>query len=631
MAAVIASRVQNDIPVATGLATNGTDNFPHGQPYEQAELKPIQETRAYRNKSRVAYELSKSYFGTARRLKIIVAGAGVSGLDFAHAVESGRIKNIDLTIYEKNAGLGGTWFENRYPGCACDVPSHNYLFTWAPNPNWSSFYVSAPEILKYLEDVAEKFELNKYITTSRKITSARWIAGKQKWEITSKFTDGRRSVISSRGVTAGEVGEDVVEECDIFINASGYFNQWRWPKIAARERYQGILAHTAQYDPKIDLQGKNVAVIGNGSSGIQVTAAVQKVAAHASIYLRSPTWVTANMGTRFIPPGQGNLIFDEEQKKKWVNNPDEYLAYRKEVEKELNVRFPLFIRDTPQQTMAKEFTTKDMTTRLSGKPELQNLIVPSFAVGCRRPTPGTGYLEALCADNCEVIWGEIDSFTETGIKSADGEQRDFDVIIAATGFDTSFVPRWPIIGTNGKDLQSEWTKNPACYMSTIAEDMPNYFVYLGPGSPVGHGSLITSLERITIYICDIVEKLQTENYSSFKLKDGKAKAYQSQMLAWLDKTVWGEGCNSSFKNGTTDGALHAFHPGSRLHYFELLKRHRYEDFDWTSRCPEAELDFAWFANGFLPHELEPDVKADPTWYLDQDTEVLTKFVDLQRA
>jgi cation diffusion facilitator CzcD-associated flavoprotein CzcO len=439
------------------------------------------------------------------------------------------------------------------------------------------------------------------------VTETRWLADKQKWQVTSKRTDGRRTVISTaNGTTDGEIGEDIIDECDVFINASGFFNNWRWPDIPGREEYQGVLAHSANYRPELNLRGQRVAVIGNGSSGIQVTTAVQKAASHVSVYIRNPTWITANMGSRFIPQGQKNIFFGKEQQKQWVSNPKEYLAYRKAVEQELNIRFPLFVRDTAAQEMARNFTEKDMRSKLAKRPELAGLLLPTYAVGCRRPTPGTGYLEAICEDNCEVVWGELDRFTTSGIRSADGQERDFDVIIAATGFDMSFVPRWPIIGENGVNLQEQWKKNPACYLSMLAQDMPNYFVYLGPGSPVGHGSLITSIERITLYICDMVSKLQTENYSSFQLRPGGALAYQAQMLTWLDKTVWGDSCQSSFKNGTVTGALHAFHPGSRLHYFELLRRHRYEDFDWKSRCPEPELQFAWFNNGFLSHELSPE-------------------------
>lgn len=191
----------------------------------------------------------------------------------------------------------------------------------------------------------------------------------------------------------------------------------------------------------------------------------------------------------------------------------------------------------------------------------------------------------------------------------------------------SFVPRWPIIGRNGVNLQKTWSVNPEAYMSTIAKDMPNYFLYMGPGSPVGHGSMITSIERITLYICDMIQKLQRENYTSFVLKQGKAEAYQHQMMAWLDKTVWGDKCVSSFKNGTADGPLHAFHPGSRLHYFELLRRRRYEDFEWNSAIPDPIYDFAWFNNGFLEHELEEGVEADGTWYLDQDESTLNAFLN----
>ena len=190
----------------------------------------------------------------------------------------------------------------------------------------------------------------------------------------------------------------------------------------------------------------------------------------------------------------------------------------------------------------------------------------------------------------------------------------------------SFTPRWPILGRNGIDLQKTWAVNPEAYMSTIAKDMPNYFVYMGPGSPVGHGSMITSIERITLYICDIISKLQRENYTSFTLKPGKAEAYQQQMMAWLDKTVWGDKCVSSFKNGTAEGPLHAFHPGIRLHYFELLRRKRYEDFDWVSGCKDPLYDFAWFNNGFLEYELEEGLEADGTWYLDQDQSTLTAFL-----
>lgn len=476
-------------------------------------------------------------------------------------------------------------------------------FSWNPNPEWSKYYVTAPEILEYLDDTADKFGLRKYITLSRKVVGARWLEQKHKWQVTSRETDGRRNVVSSFGFTDGEVGPEMVEECDVFINASGFFNHWRWPQLPGRETFQGTMAHSANYDPEIDLRGKKVAVIGNGSSGIQVTTAVQGVASHVTVFIRSPTYITAGFGSRFAPDDGKTLQFSEKQKGRWRKDPTEYLRFRKAVEQELNVRFGAYLKDTPQQKLARENTVRDMRERLATKPELADAFIPGFSYGCRRATPGIGYLEALCAPNCEVVWGELDSFTPVGIRSKDGTEREFDVIICATGFDISFVPRWPMIGANGTDLRESWSKDPACYMSCLVEDMPNYFIYLGPGSPVGAGSLITAVERVTLYISDMLRKMQTENYSTFQLKRGKAKAYQMQMFAWLEKTVWKDKCRSALKNGTPDGLLHAIHPGSRMHYFELLRTRRYEDFDWTSLCPEPELQFAWLNNGFMEHEL----------------------------
>lgn len=203
----------------------------------------------------------------------------------------------------------------------------------------------------------------------------------------------------------------------------------------------------------------------------------------------------------------------------------------------------------------------------------------------------------------EVIWGEVDSFTPGGLRSAaTGAEYAADTIICATGFDISFSPRFPIVGRNNVNLQEAWDKNPECYLSVLAENMPNYFVYLGPASPIGHGSLMGSVQVITSYIADLIRKLQQENYGSFCLKPGKAAAWQKHAVVWLEKTSWNSPCVSTYKNGTKDGALVSLHGGSRLHYFSLLGKKRYEDMDWSSLSPD--LDFAWLNNGFTRQEAD---------------------------
>lgn len=183
-----------------------------------------------------------------------------------------------------------------------------------------------------------------------------------------------------------------------------------------------------------------------------------------------------------------------------------------------------------------------------------------------------------------------------------------DTIVCATGFDFSFAPRFPIIGGNGVNLQEKWKQEPAAsYLSVTAESMPNYFIYMGPASPLGHGSIVGSIEQVTQYIRKLLFKLQTENYSSVVPKPHVPKAWQAHALKWTEKTVWNAGCVSTFKNGTRDGPIISLHPGSRLHYFNLLENPRYEDFDWQSLSPDPMNMFAWLADGFTASETSGDM------------------------
>ncbi|KAL3442924.1 FAD/NAD(P)-binding domain-containing protein [Aspergillus insuetus] len=572
-------------------------------------------TEAYKVSDELAYAISRLPLGTARPIKAIVVGAGFSGLAFAREVETKRLANVQLQVYEKNASVGGTWFENRYPGCACDIPIHNYQYSWAPYPDFPSYYATGPDIHRYMEAVADQHNLRQYVKTCHKVIGAKWLEEKQKWLVTIVRTDGRRVMVSNRDADReGEAGVPFDEECDIFINATGCFNDWKWPNIPGRESFKGEMVHSAVWPDKdkLDLRGKTVGLIGNGSTGVQILPAILDEVDKVYVFIRSRTWVTASFAQKFAGPNGANLFFSEEQKQRWREHPEEYLAYRKEVESELNSRFRLYLKDSAEQREALEYSISQMTEKLAPKPKVQNGLIPDFAVGCRRTTPGNGYLEALCSPKVEVVWGGIDSFNTSGLRSDSGEQYDVDTVICATGFNMSFAPRFPIIGRDNTDLQAKWKENPECYLSVTAANMPNYFVYLGPASPIGHGSVVSSIERVTEYIARFIHKLQTENYSSVMPKAHIPRAYQRQALAWLEKTAWSSHCASTYKNGKIDGPLISLHPGSRLHYFRLLSNPRWEDFEWTSLCPDEDLTFAWLANGFILEECDKDNKTDLT-------------------
>ncbi|KIW16982.1 hypothetical protein PV08_04173 [Exophiala spinifera] len=575
-----------ELPVPEGFGIPGTEAYKHDE---------------------LAYQLSLHPARTPRRVKVVMVGAGFSGLNIAHAVESGKLQRVDLEIFEKNTNIGGTWFENRYPGCGSDIPVHNYQLSWAPNPRFTSFYGTAPELQDYIEKVADQHGLRKYVKTSHKVVHAKWVAGKQKWEVTVVRTSGRPVVLSRPGLHDDEVGEPWTVECDFFVNGSGLANNWKWPTIPGRELFKGDMLHTADWPQKHDFTGQTVSLIGNGSSGVQVLPHIVEQADKVYVHIRNGSWFTVGFASRFAGPDGRNIDFTDEQKDLWTNDHEEYFRYRKLVEQELNARFKTNLKGSKEQDMAREFCLKEMSKQLVSKPELLKAITPEFPVGCRRPTPAEGYLAALCSPKVEIVWGETGEFTPEGIRGPTGREFKVDSIVCATGFDISFVPRFPIVGSNGVDLQKKWTDNiPEGYMSVTVEDMPNYFVYQGPPGPLVHGSVVLACEIATDWMVQVIDKCQRENYSSVVLKPGVARAYAKHTMAWIEKTVWTANCTSTYRNGKSSGQVYSIHAGSRLHYFQQLQKLRAEDFDWTSLCEDPDLRFAWLGNGFTIEETFPD-------------------------
>lgn len=217
------------------------------------------------------------------------------------------------------------------------------------------------------------------------MTNAEWLEDRQTWRVTINKTDGRDLVISSPGVSKGETETTFDDECDILVNCSGFFNNWKWPKVADRSKFRGRLLHTAAWpqDADTSLDGKTVALIGNGSSGVQILPAIIDRVKKVYVHIRSPTWVTTNFAAKFAGPGGMNYDYTEVQKATWAANPAVYLTYRRQIEEELNSRFGLYIDHTPEQKAAREFGIKEMTSKLraGGKEELLEAMLPDFAVG----------------------------------------------------------------------------------------------------------------------------------------------------------------------------------------------------------------------------------------------------------
>ncbi|OAL04210.1 putative monooxygenase [Phaeosphaeriaceae sp. SRC1lsM3a] len=539
--------------------------------------------------SNQVYTVEENVLGHSRPIRVICIGAGATGLDLAYKMER-HLKNFNLQIYEKNPELGGTWFENTYPGCACDIPAHIYEYEWAPNPNWSQFYASQPEILQYFRDTATKFDLEKFIKYDSEVVEARWNEEKGQW------------LVKIRNRSTGATAEDW---CHFLINGGGFLNNWQWPQIEGLQSFQGPLLHSASWDNNVDLAGKRVAVIGNGSSGIQLVTAIQPVAAHLTTFIRSPTWIATTLGQDFAGPNGANFDYTEAQKREFLDHPEKLVAYRKAIEADLNGGFPSALHDSPEQAQAREALTKMMRARLGKDNPFVDRVIPSFGVGCRRPTPGVGYLEALTEKNVRVVFDPISSVVPQGIQLATGEIIELDAIVCATGFNVSWKPRFPVIGRNDIDMRDQWSERPTAYLSMAVPNFPNYILYMGPNGPLSHGSALPSIEHITKYVIKLLCKAQTEGYKSFVPSQKALNDFISHADTFLTRTVWNAKCRSWLKGGKEDGPA-LVHPGSRLHWFHMLMSPRWEDWEWTT---ENQNRFAYLGNGFTTMEAEGRDKA----------------------
>ncbi|KAK2813963.1 hypothetical protein FQN50_000364 [Emmonsiellopsis sp. PD_5] len=527
-----------------------------------------------------------------KAFKIAMIGAGAAGIDFLHHAtrEFKGTDDVEYVCFEKNHDVGGTWLENRYPGCACDVPSASYQFPWRPKPDWSMYYSPAREIWQYMRDIVDEEGLMEYIRLRTRVCRAEWVEERSRWVVGLVESDGD-----------GRVVREWEEECDVLLNGNGILNHWKWPDIPGLKTFQGSLFHTAHYPEGFDLKGKRIAVIGSGSSGVQTVASVYKDASKVYTWVRNPTWITAGFGQKFAGPNGSNFAYSEEQKEEWRKNPEEYRKYRKMIEDELNNRFRFTLRNSKESDESNMYAYNEMRTKLGNNESLKDKIIPkNFNVGCRRPTPGNGYLEALVGEKTTCYTDTIGGITPKGFLTSDGTEVEVDVIICATGFDTTFRPRFPIIGLDKADIATRWEKIPETYLSISVSNVPNYFMYNGPYGPVAQGSILPLITLYTNHFLQVIRKMRKEQIRRLSPKESTVKDFCEHAAIYLQRTCWADPCSSWFKQGRKDGNI-VMWPGSRLAFFDMLAEPRFEDYEieyWSKNR------WGFMGNGFTTGEFD---------------------------
>ncbi|EFX06152.1 flavin-binding monooxygenase [Grosmannia clavigera kw1407] len=523
---------------------------------------------------KTTYQIKEEPMRKPRKIKVIAIGAGASALCFGHEVNNSDL-DIEFVAYDKNPVIGGTWYENRYPGCACDIPSVCYQFSWAPSPDWTTYYSGSREIHQYFLNVAKEFDLLKYCHVNRLVTGCYWQEESQTWRVRVQKLD--------------KPDEFFEDECNVLLNATGVLN--------------------ANWDQSVDFKDKTIAVIGAGSSGIQIIPALQPIVKNLKAFVRSTTWVTAGFGQRFAGPNGANFKYSDEQKEVMRTDPKKYLTYRKFVESELNGRFRLILNGTKEQEEAREFAIKEMTRKSAKKPEVAEQLIPKgYEIGCRRPTPGNGFIEALCEDNVDFIRGGVKKITEDGLISDDGTEHKVDIIVCATGFDVTWKPRYPTIGRGGRSLSEEWKDASRTYLSMSVPHFPNYLIFNGPFGVYGHGSILPVMEKISKHYMQMIQKMSDEWITAFEPTEEATEDFAEHRRAFIPRTAWSGSCNSWFKQGSVKGEVMMW-PGSRVHFFDALETPRWEDYRLTRANHNR---FYYFGNGRAEREFDGH---DLSWYL----------------
>ncbi|KAL2421667.1 FAD-binding monooxygenase tazF [Exophiala dermatitidis] len=435
-----------------------------------------------------------------RKIKVVCIGAGYSGILSAIRFPQ-YIDNLDFVVYEKNDDIGGT----------C-------------NPEWSRFYATGGEIQNYLKDVAWKYDVEKYVRFRHYFQRAEWDEKNQQWRIELKNLDTNKIV---------------VDKADVLLKGTGLLNTWKWPDIPGLHDFKGPYMHSARWDTSFDWTDKRVALIGAGSSGIQILPQIQPKAKKVIHFMKGKTWISP-VGYGAEEGGETQEVdIPEEQRKFYRENPKQYQEYRHKIEGAMNKSQLVTFRGTEIQNLFWKMSDESMKEKLKKKPWIYESLRPNYPPGCRRLTPGPGYLEALVEDNVEFIGTGISKVTETGLLDQDGKFHEVDAIIYATGFDYSFnSASTPFVGRGGITLEEAWTPYPEAYLSLCSPKMPNLFFFLGPNGGPGAGSFIAMLEYTVEYIIKCVKKLQREYIASMEVTEEANKAFSEHVDRYFAKTIF---------------------------------------------------------------------------------------------
>ena len=482
---------------------------------------------------------------TDRVYRVAIVGAGFSGL--AMAIRLRRAGQHDFVVLEEADDVGGTWRENTYPGCACDIPSLLYSFSFEPNPRWTRHYPRQHEIWDYLRHCTAEYGITPHIRFRTRMVGAEFDDDAKLW---------RLHTVSGETITARVV-----------VGAMGPLHQPSIPDLPGMERFAGTSFHSAQWDRDHDPTGKRVAVIGTGASAIQFVPRIARKAASVTVFQRTAPWIVPKPDRRIGRAEHAAYrLFPSLQRLRrsviyWLHE----------------VRVLGMVFNPRLMKVAEKLATANMR-RCIGDPELRRRLTPDYQIGCKRILLSNDYYPALAQPHVHLVTEKIGEVREHAVVTTDGVEHEVDTIIFGTGFHViDALDSQPIVGANGVKLQDAWRGGVEAYYGVAVSGFPNLFLLVGPNTGLGHNSIVFMIEAQVRYIMGCLTMLDDNDASLLNVRADAQRAFNDRLQARLGDTVWGSGCRSWYLDDS--GRNRTIWPGFTFSYWWRTRRPRPADFE----------------------------------------------------
>ncbi len=472
-----------------------------------------------------------------------IVGGGLSGLGATVMLRRAGIG--DVVVFERADEVGGTWRDNTYPGCACDVPSALYSFTFAPNPAWGRLYAGQAEIREYAKRVAREHGVEEHVVHGADVTSASWDEDAQRWRIET---------------TQGEWTAQAL------ISATGPWSEPVFPDVPGLGDFEGAIFHSSRWDHEHDLTGRRVAVIGTGASAVQFVPRIQPQVEQMTVFQRTAQWVLPK-ADRAVTPFEQSLY----RRFPWTLRAlREAMYYSFELAGHLQ-RNPQ--RIGPVQRMAERHLERSVQD-----PALRAALTPDHTLGCKRILFSNDWYRALTRENVELVPHAVTEVRAGGVVGADGVERPADTLILGTGFGITEMPiAARVRGRDGRTLDETWDGSPTGHVGTVVHGFPNFFMILGPNVGNGHTSATVIIEMQVAFAIETLKRLERDGLASADVRPEVQDAFNAEVQRRVQSTVWNAGgCRSYYLD--RNGRNSTIFPGSTL---ELRRRMRFTPGDYV--------------------------------------------------